>query len=72
MPPKIRASPYPKLTLIIGGDIIGRPGEFYLNSASDYSHHSPFCLLEKKDVLVKNYNLTPIGTPEGDLKKILA
>jgi len=24
------------------------------------------------DVLVKNYNLTPIGTPEGDLKKILA
>ena len=24
------------------------------------------------DVLVKNYNLTPIGTSEGDLKKILA
>jgi len=23
------------------------------------------------DVLVKNYNLTPNGTPEGDLKKIL-
>jgi hydroxylamine reductase len=23
------------------------------------------------DVLVKNYNITPIGTPEGDLKKIL-
>ncbi|MBC8438703.1 MAG: hydroxylamine reductase, partial [Deltaproteobacteria bacterium] len=23
------------------------------------------------NVLVKNYNLTPIGTPEGDLKKIL-
>src|SRR3989339_876408 len=22
------------------------------------------------DVLVKNYNLTPIGTPDGDLKKI--
>jgi hydroxylamine reductase len=24
------------------------------------------------NVLVKNYNLTPIGTPDGDLKKILA
>jgi hydroxylamine reductase len=23
------------------------------------------------NILVKNYNLTPIGTPEGDLKKIL-
>lgn len=24
------------------------------------------------NILVKNYNLTPIGTPEGDLKKLLA
>ena len=24
------------------------------------------------NILVKNYNLTPIGTPDGDLKKILA
>jgi len=23
------------------------------------------------DILVKNYNITPIGTAEGDLKKIL-
>jgi hypothetical protein len=30
MPQKIRASPYPKSTSTIGGNIIGRPGAFYL------------------------------------------
>jgi hypothetical protein len=36
MPPKIKASPYPKLTLIIGANIIGRPGAFYLDPIPAY------------------------------------